>query len=90
MYRRSHSLSLNGCARFLVLRIAADLRLVVDDLAAAFDGVGDDARIDRIAIPGRAPALLITASCTSAARSSCTLNGSAGRAIGTMRALEFV
>ncbi len=38
-------------ARLLVRGIAADIVFAVDDLAAAFDGVRDDACIDRIADP---------------------------------------
>ena len=89
MYRRSHSFSLNGCARFLVLRIAADLRLAVDDLAAAFDRVGDDARIDRIAIP-RAARRLANHRILHFGRGAAAARRTAaqGVAIGTMRALE--
>src|SRR5690606_32180065 len=47
-----------GTPGLRVLRIPADLVLAVDDLAATLDHVGDDAPVDRVAVPGRGAGLL--------------------------------
>ena len=53
LHRRQVPLRLDeGRADRLDAGIAADLRLIVDDLAAALDHVEDDADVVRVAVPG--------------------------------------
>ena len=58
--------------------MTADLLLAVDDSPAPLDGVGEDAPVDVVAIPGSRAGLGDHRSCTAAEGIGATPKGSAG------------